>query len=54
MHFIDGKCHIKQQKAGESHKTCLTKHMVYITPYHTLIINALGGGHTETQTHTET
>ena len=45
------KCHIKQLKSGKSCKTCLTNHSwsIYITPYAT----ALGGGHKDTQTHTD-
>ena len=35
IHFIDGRCHIKQLKAGKSYKTCLTNHtQSIITPYH--------------------
>ena len=26
IHFIDGKCHIKQLKSGKSRKICLTNH----------------------------
>ena len=49
IHFINGKCHIKQLKAGKSHKICLTNHarsiLHHIMP---LVINALGGGYTDT------
>ena len=46
------KCHINEVKSS---RTCLTNHTEsksrYITP---LVINSLGGGHTDTQTHTHT
>ena len=52
IHFIDGKCHIKQLKAGKSRETCLTKRTQPISHYITsLVINALGGGHSDTHTY---
>ena len=52
IHFIDGKCHYKYLKAGKSHETCLTNHTWPIShPIMPLVINALGGGHTDTDTH---
>ena len=51
IHLIDGRCHIKQLKAGKNHKTCLTNHtwsmLHHITPF---IINTLGGRHTHIPT----
>ena len=53
IHFIDGKCNIKQLKAGKSRKTCLTNYKQpkshHIMP---LVITALGGRHTHRHTHT--
>ena len=46
IHFIDGKCHIKQLRAGKrlkSCKTCLTNHTWSISYHITLlVINVLG------------
>ena len=54
IHSIDGKCHIKQLKAGESHKFYLTNHTWPISHHITpLVTNALRGGHTDTQAHTQ-
>ena len=52
IQFIDGKCHIKQLKAGKRYKTCLTNYIrtAYITPYHATGYYALGGGHTDRHT----
>ena len=52
IHFIDGKCHIKTQNSVKSCKTDLPNHAWlshHITP---LVIASLGGGYTDTQTHT--
>ena len=55
IHSINGKCHIKLLKAGESRKTCLTNRTQPISHHITpLVINALGGGHTDTRAHTHT
>ena len=52
IHFIDGNCRMKQLKAGKSRKTCLTNRTRSISHHITpLVINGLGGGHTDTQTH---
>ena len=55
IHFINGKCYIKQFKEGKSHETCLTNHTrpisLHIMP---LVINALGNGHTDTHTNVRT
>ena len=49
IHFIDGKCNIKQLKSKKSQKTSLFNHTRsmshHIMP---LVINAIGGGHTYT------
>ena len=43
IHFIDGKCHIKQLKAGKSHTICLTNDTWYISHHITpMVINAQG------------
>ena len=53
--FIDGKYCIKQMKFRKSHKICLTNYTVSISHHITLlVINALGGEHTDRQTHTHT
>ena len=52
IHFISGKYHIKL-KAGKSRETCLTNHTWPISHHITpLVINGLGGGHTDTDTRT--
>ena len=52
IHFIDGNYRMKLLKAGKSHKTCLTNHTQSISHHITpLVINGLGGGHTDTHTH---
>ena len=49
LHFINGKCHIKQIKTRKSHITCLTNHIWFIQHHITsLISNALGA---DTQTY---
>ena len=51
IHFIDGKCRMKYLKAGKSRKTCLTNCTRPISHHITpLVINGLGGGHTDTDT----
>ena len=53
INFINGKCHYKQLKAGISCETCLTNHTWPISHHITpLVINALGGRHTDTYTQT--
>ena len=54
IHFINGKSHIKQLKAGKSH-TCLTNH-TWSMSHHImpLVINALGSRHTHRHTNTHT
>ena len=53
IHFIEGKWRMKQLKAGKSRKTCLTNRTWPISHHITpLVINGLGGGHTDTCTHT--
>ena len=48
-HFINGRCHIKQLKAGKSYKTCLPNHTWFVSHHITpLIINAFVSGHTRT------
>ena len=43
IHFINGKCHIKQLKSGKNHKTCLNNHTPSISHHiMPLVINALG------------
>ena len=56
IHSIDGKCHhIKQLNAGKSCKTCLANHTTSILHYiMSLVSNALGGGHKDTQAHIPT
>ena len=52
IYFIDRKCHIKQLKAGKSHKTCLTNHTWFISHHiMPLVINS-HWGQTHTDTHT--
>ena len=58
IHFINGKCHIKQLKCGKNYKTCLTNHIWYmshlITP---LVINGIGADtdrQTDRQAHKRT
>ena len=52
LHFINGKCHIKQLK---SCKTCLTIHTRSIRHHNMpLVINALEGTHTRTHACTHT
>ena len=50
IHFINGKHHIKQLRAGKSRKTCLTNHTWYIAPYHATGYKYPQGGHTDRQT----
>ena len=46
---INGKCHIKQLRAGKSCKTCLTNHTWSISHHITpVVINTLSGGHRDT------
>ena len=53
IHFIDGNCCMKLLKAGKSRKTCLTNRTWSISHHITpLVINGLGGRHTDRQTHT--
>ena len=55
IHFINGKCHIEQLKAGKSHKTCLTNCTQSISLSHhimPLVINGLRGRHSDTHKHT--
>ena len=56
IYFIDGKCHnYKLIKSRESCETCLTNHTRPISHHiMPLVINALGGGHTDTHTDTQT
>ena len=52
IHYIDGWCHIKQQKSEKSHKICLTNHTRSISRHITpLVINALRD--TNTHRHTD-
>ena len=54
IYFYQRQVSYKVIKAGKSHETCLTNHtqpiLHHITP---LVINAFGGGYTDTQTHTQ-
>ena len=54
INFFDGRCHIKQLRAGKSHKICLTNHTWSIS-YHImpLVINGLEGGDTHTHGNTD-
>ena len=53
INFIDGKCHIKQLKAGKSRKTCLTNYTQPISHHMMpLVITALEGRHIHRHTHT--
>ena len=53
IHFIDGKCHIKQLNAGKSRKTCLANHTWPISHHiMPIVINALKDGHTHRHTQT--
>ena len=55
IHFIDGKCHIKQLKVGKSSKTCLTNHTQSVSHHITsLVINSLGVEHMDTHTKART
>ena len=53
IHFIDGRCHIKQLKAGKKGKTCLTNHTRSIS-HHIIppVIKVLKGRHTDRHRHT--
>ena len=49
IHFIDGKCHIKQLKSGKSFKIYLANYTWSISHHiMPLVINAFGGGHMHT------
>ena len=51
IHFINGRCHIKQLKPVKAVKLAYNQSQkVCITP---LVINALGNGHTNTHNYTE-
>ena len=52
IYFIDSKCHIKQLKAGKSHKTCLTNHTYHTISYHWLLM-PLGWTHRQTDRQTD-
>ena len=55
IRFINGKCHIKQLKAGKSHKICLTNHTQSVSHHiMPLVINTLGSRQTHTNTHIPT
>ena len=48
IHFINGECHIKQLRSRKAINLCLTSHTRSISHHITpLVINALGGRHTE-------
>ena len=55
IHFINGKCHIKQLKSRESHKTCLTNHTQpnHTTSCHWLLISS-GQAQRQTDRQTDT
>ena len=49
IHFIYGKCHIKQMKSRKSCKTCLINYSWSISHHiMPLVINVLGGRRTQT------
>ena len=55
IHFIDGRCHVKQLKADKSHKTCLANHRRSISHHiMPLVINGLGDRQTRRYIHTHT
>ena len=48
IHFIDGKCNIKQLKSGKSYKPCLTNHTRSIW-CHWLLMSLGADAHTDAQ-----